>query len=98
MSEPPSAALAVLLLRMLAALPVAAAAGSETCTHQRAQAVRQAAERHRAVAVLLAAAPAMPGQAGGSPVRMEAEVPARWQLPDGSSREGTVTVAKGTVR
>jgi hypothetical protein len=80
----------------LLGVPVAATVGSELYASQSIESGRQLSTRHQALAVLLVDAPPFTGavdQVGG--VRVS-DVPASWELPDGSTRTGEVAANDGT--
>ncbi|WP_156036370.1 hypothetical protein [Blastococcus sp. URHD0036] len=94
----------VVLAVVLAPLPAAVAVGTTTARLQ-AQATQQAAERHRADAVLLDAADTatgsttadtVSGTTSGAGAAVVVAVRATWRTAAGAAREGTVLAAPGT--
>ncbi|MDU0292334.1 hypothetical protein [Saccharothrix longispora] len=87
-----AAVAAVVVAVALLGVPVAAAVGSEVHVARAATSAEQSRTRHPVDAVLQRAAPS-------SDVRTTAfsRVPARWVLPDGTTRDGEVTVARDLV-
>ncbi len=83
----------LLLCTLLAvlAVPVALAVATTVATDASAQARQQQAERSQVPAVLLEDPTTVTGSS-----TVQATAPAVWTAPDGSDREGTVTVPVGT--
>ncbi len=83
----------LLLCTLLAvlALPVALTVATTVATDASAQARQQQVERSQVPAVLLEDATSVTGAS-----TVQAVAPASWTAPDGSDREGTVTVPIGT--
>jgi hypothetical protein len=84
-------AIAVALL----GLPFAAAVGSELYVSQSIESREQTSTRHQAVAVLLVDAPPFTGTIDRGSGVQTSEVPASWELPDGTVRTGEVTANDG---
>lgn len=84
------AVLVVTLIVALLAVPIAAATGSEIYATQRDQAAGEHQSKHQVNAALIGETPpaSSPGQRGGAAA--PTPVPATWQLPDGSARQGLV--------
>ncbi|WP_199433780.1 Rv1733c family protein [Qaidamihabitans albus] len=87
--------LLLVILVPLMVLPFAAALGSETYARESRVAATEASERHEALAVLVADAPATPLSAHGGASRDETSVLAEWRLPDGTRRTGTIRAEAG---
>jgi hypothetical protein len=85
------ASLLLSALLVLLAVPVALAVATTVATDTAAQARQQQAERSRVPAVLLEDATTITGSS-----TVQAAAPVVWTAPDGSDREGTVTVPVGT--
>ncbi|MDQ0381630.1 Rv1733c family protein [Amycolatopsis thermophila] len=86
--------IAAILLALLA-VPVSGALASDVYGRQAEVAREQQADRTRASALLLADAD--PFVTGGPAAQVD-EVPARWLLPDGTDRTGSLQVPAGTHR
>lgn len=98
------ALLAIVVLGLLIALPLAAFIGGKTYQGQLALSGEQLSTRHLATATLVqdasAPVPASDGaylSAGGSGGSGNSGVLARWTLPGGAERLGTVTADPGTA-
>lgn len=89
------AIVSLVVLLALALVPVMLTLGSVTYTGLAEQSARQAESRHETVAVLTEDAPAATPGPHGTVVDARSPVPARWQLPDGSTRTGTVSAEDG---
>lgn len=86
---------AVLVLGLavsLLAVPVAGATGSEIYANRKARVAVEQASKHQVDAVLIEDAPATIGSSERGGVVETAPVLARWRLPDGSARQGEVSV------
>ncbi|MEV4050015.1 hypothetical protein AB0J55_02405 [Amycolatopsis sp. NPDC049688] len=90
--------LAVVLLLALAALPVAAAFGSETFARQQGQSARQLGERTLVTATLLADGPEITVNGRSGVVGTGEPTEAAWVLPDGTRRVGQVVADEGTLK
>lgn len=91
-----SAVLVLAVSFAVAAIPVAAALGSETYAHQKQVAATENATRHRTTAVLTADAPMTTMSPHGLPVRGTTRVAATWHASEGTTRTGTVSAERGT--
>ncbi|MFD9894746.1 hypothetical protein ACFWY9_35835 [Amycolatopsis sp. NPDC059027] len=81
----------------LAAVPLAAAAGSVVYARSRAVSVQQLAERLPAEATLLADGPVAEAAGRAGAVAEKAPTAAMWTLPDGTLRRGRIDAIQGTV-
>ena len=81
---------------VLLLLPVALAMGSESYANQSRLGDEQSLTRHPATATLLADAPPVSYGMTGQPVVVTSDVVARWTLPDGTLRDGTVPASHGS--
>lgn len=90
--------LAVVLLLALAALPVAAAFGSETLARQHGQSARQLSERTLVTATLLADGPEITVSGRSGVAGTGEPTDATWVLPDGTRRVGKVVADEGTLK
>jgi hypothetical protein len=81
--------LSVLLALVL--VPVALTLGSLTAESLAVKGEQQAAARHETVAVLTKDVPALSAETPGA----RAKAPARWQLPNGATRTGTIEASEG---
>ena len=91
------AALGVAVITLaLMLVPVALAVGSETYANQVRAGNEQSLTRHPATATLVADAPPQPVGTRGEAVSGASQVPARWTLPNGTERAGTVRADNGT--
>ncbi|WP_406632653.1 hypothetical protein [Amycolatopsis sp. WGS_07] len=86
------------VLVAVAAVPFAAAAGSELYGTQKPVSVEQVAQRSPAKAVLLADGPAATVSGRSGVVANSAPTDAAWPAPDGSRRVGKVAADEGTRR
>lgn len=89
---------AVILVALLALVlvPVMLTLGSLTYANLTEQSEQQARTRHETVAVLIRDAPAMSVSYRGEAVNTKAKVAARWWLPDGTSRTGSMDADYGS--
>lgn len=90
------AALGLAVLAAMMLLPVALAIGSETYARGAQLAQQQGPERQQAVAILSEAAPQPAPTMHSGLVAQTSPVAARWTLPDGSIRTGTVAATSGS--
>ncbi|MEU3274952.1 hypothetical protein ABZ639_29245 [Saccharomonospora sp. NPDC006951] len=86
--------LVVFLLLSLIALPIAATVGSNTYAARLTDVEREAGLKHRATAELLADAPVTAPAGDVETVKVQA----RWRLPDGTERVGTLATYRGSVK
>ncbi|WP_134661401.1 MULTISPECIES: hypothetical protein [unclassified Amycolatopsis] len=93
-----SGLLLVAVLVALAAIPFAAAAGSELYATQKPVSAEQVAQRSKATAVLLADGLATTVSGRSGVVANSAPTDAVWQAPDGSRRVGKVAADEGARR
>ncbi|WIV54256.1 CDP-archaeol synthase [Amycolatopsis nalaikhensis] len=89
--------LVFLVLLALAALPFAAAVGSETHARQQVQSARELSERTRVTATLLADGPPITANTRSGVVGTGAPTDATWTLADGTRRVGEVVADRGTL-
>ncbi|HYQ63983.1 hypothetical protein [Actinophytocola sp.] len=90
---------AVVVLSVLLAMvlvPVMLTLGSVTYSNLVEQSARQSRGRHETVAVLTQDAPGTSVGTRGETVSGKAKVPARWRLPDGTTRTGLVEADDGS--
>jgi hypothetical protein len=92
-----AALLSAVVTGAVLAVPVAAFLGTSSYADQVATAAREHLTRHRATATMLAdAAPPMAISEGGGVITDTSTVPARWTLPGGIVRTGTVNAPCGS--
>jgi hypothetical protein len=92
-----AALLVTVIVLGLILLPVSLAAGSEVYAHQDAVSRQQSSTHHEVTATLLDdAAPTSVGTRG-EVVTGTSKVRARWNLPDGTERVGTLKADNGTT-
>jgi hypothetical protein len=90
-----AACLLAVLIAALVLLPVTLAVGSETYANQARLGQEQSRTRHPTTATLATDAPPQSVGTRGELVRGVSLVPARWTLPDGTERAGTVLADDG---
>lgn len=87
--------MSLFVLFALALLPVMLTLGSVTYTGLAERSAQQEKTRHETVAVLVEDAPVATVGVQGTVIKGRSEVLAGWQLPDGDSRTGLVSVEDG---
>src|SRR4051812_27735186 len=85
-------------LLALAALPVAAAIGSETSVRQQGESAQQVSERAQVTATLLADGPDITVNSRAGVVGNGQPTDATWTLPDGSRRVGKIVADRGKLK
>ena len=90
-----AALLVAMITIALLVVPVALAVGSETYANQVRVGDEQSLTRHPATATLVSDAPPQAAGTRGETVSGTSQVPARWTLPNGTERAGTVRATNG---
>ena len=90
--------LCFVVLLALAALPVAAAVGSETYVRQQGESAQQVSERTKVTATLLADGPDITVNSRTGVVGNGRPTDATWTLPDGTRRVGKVVADQGMLK